>query len=219
MKKIKYVLLAILMFVTINVQAASDTCDSKELARLKELAKKIEFDYDYKLVNEKAIFSVNAMNLNSDLKVLIIDDYYSDKYKEFKDDNTTHKGTLNDFQPGERITVTIKGFVPNWCSGKTVLTKIVKLPYYNYFYDEEKCRGYENFKYCKQLIDSNITQKEFDRQFELYKKNNSGNDTPNKTASKDNSSLYLMIGGGVLAVFIIVIIVKIIIKRRKKNML
>ena len=67
MKKIWYILFIIIMLFTFNVKAADD-CDSKEFTRLKELAKKIDFDYDYKLVDGKAVFSVSAYNLNSDLE-------------------------------------------------------------------------------------------------------------------------------------------------------
>lgn len=218
MKNIKYVLLVLFLLLTFNVNAASDNCDSKEFSRLKELAKKVEFDYDYKLVNNEAVFSINAMNLNEDLKVLIIIDYYSDNYREFKDNNT-HKATLDNFTSGEKVTVTIKGFVPNWCSGKTVLTKTIRLPYYNYFYSEEKCKGNEDFKYCKILIDSKITQSDFDKQFEIYKKNKEQNDVPSEKAQTDNNNLYFMIGGGVLILIIVIVLVNAIIKRRKKNML
>ncbi len=217
MKRIKYVILIILLLLTMNVKAADD-CDSKEFARLKNLAKKIEFDYEYKLVNDKAVFSINAVNLNPELRVLIIDDYYNDKYQEFRD-NSSHTATLNNFEAGSKVIVTIKGFVPNWCSGKTVLTKTVKLPYYNYFYDEEKCSGHEDFKYCKLLIEKNITQKEFDKQYEDYLKKNEKPTEPGKEETKINWDLYLLIGGGVLIIIIIVSYVAIVKRRIKKNSL
>ena len=167
MKKIKYLLPIILLLLTLNVKA-DEKCQTSEYSRLKELAQKIEFDYDYILVDGVANFSIKAVNLNSDLKVIIIEDYYRDKYKEFKD-NSTHIATLNGFKSGERVAVTIKAFVPNWCSGTTLLTKTVKLPYYNYFYDENECKGNEDFKYCKVLLDSNITQDTFNKEFEIYR--------------------------------------------------
>ena len=214
MKKLKYVLFLLLIVLSFDVKA-EDRCDKDELARLKALANKVEFDYDYKLVDEKAVFSINAVNLNEDLKVLIIEDYLNDNYKEFKD-NSEHKATLDGFEPGERVTVTIKGYVPNWCSGKTVLTKTVKLPYYNYFYSEEKCKGYEDFKYCKQLVDGNITEKEFEKQFETYKKNKEKNETPIVEPAKDNTNMYMIIGGAVIVVVIITVVVILIIKRKRR---
>ena len=217
MKKIKYVLLILLVLLTINVKA-EEKCEKNELTRLKELAKKVEFDYDYELVNGQAVFSINAVNLNEDLKVLIIEDYYSEKYQEFKD-SSTHTATLKNFKPGEKVTVTIKAFVTNWCSGKTITTKLVKLPFYNYNYDEAKCKGHEDFKYCKLLIDKDITKEEFDKQYENYLKK--GEDTPKQEEekTKDNTQLYLIIGGVVLSTIAIGLSVRYIIKTKKKNSL
>lgn len=216
MKKVKYLILIILVLLSFNVKAAGE-CKKEEQARLKELAKKVEFDYDYKLVDDKAVFSISAINLNSDLKVLIVEDYYALKYKEFKD-NGNKKGTLDNFKSGEKVTVTIKGYVANWCSGKTVLTKTVKLPYYNYFYDAEKCKGNEDFKYCKQLIDSNITRESFDNQFAAYLKNKEAKQKEEEQKAKDNTVIYIIIGviSGILAIGATTMI---ILNVRKKNSL
>lgn len=218
MKKIRYLLLLFIVLFCINVKAV-DYCDKNEFNRLKELAKKVEFDYDYKLVDDKAVFSITAVNLNEDLKVLIIKDYYTENYRQFKDDGTG-KGTLDNFESGARVTVTIKGYVPNWCSGKTVATKSVKLPYYNYYYDEEKCKGNEDFKYCKQLIDVKISQKDFDNQLAQFIKNkNKKADTNTEDNNPDNSNLIKIIGISLAASVVIVVVVYIIMKRRKRNML
>ena len=217
MKRIKYVLLIILLLITFNVKA-EDRCDSKEYARLKELAKKVEFDYDYKIVDGKAVFSINAVNLNKDLKVIIIEDYYNEIYKEFKD-NSTHMATVNGFSEGEKVVVTLKGYVANWCSGKTLLTKTIRLPYYNTNYSEEKCKGHEDFKYCKLLVDKKITLEEFNRQYEAYLKGEGEKDKPTDDKTKDNTKLYMIIGGVVLLIAIITVVVMQIIKRRKKNQL
>lgn len=216
MKRIKYLLLFVLMLFTFNVKAVVDHCEKEELARLKELAKKVEFDYDYKLVNEKAVFSISAINLNEDLKVVIIDDYFSLNYKEFKNDGTG-KGTLDSFNSGEKVVVTIQGYVPNFCSGKTLLTKTIKLPYYNYYYDAERCNGNEDFKYCKQLISSNITKESFENEFALYLKSKETKEEEEEK-KKDNTLIYIIIGGvcGVLAIGATTMI---IINTKKKNAL
>ena len=218
MKKIKYLLLTVLCILAFDVKADEEpVCKKEEMARLKELAKKVEFDYDYKLVNDKAVFSITAVNLNDDLEVLIIDDYLSLKYQQFKDSGNG-KGTLNNFKSGERVVVTIKGYVANWCSGKTVLTKTVKLPYYNYYYDAEKCKGNEDFKYCKQLIDSNITKESFDNEFALYLKNKESKSKGEEEEKSDNSILYIIIGvvSGIVAIGAIVMIIS---NTKKKNSL
>ena len=213
MKNIKYLLLIFILFISFNVNAINN-CDSKEYTRLKELAKKVEFDYDYKVVDGYADFSIHAVNLNRDLLVLIINDYFSGDYREFKGDS---EGTLSGFNSGERVVVTIKGFVPNACSGVTVYTKTVKLPYYNRFYDEELCNGNEDFKYCKVLLDNNITQNDFTTQFDLYLKNKTSEVIEdNKQEENKNYELLYIIGGGLLIIVIISIVVTAIVKRRNK---
>jgi LPXTG-motif cell wall-anchored protein len=92
------------------------------------------------------------------------------------------------------------------------------LPYYNYFYSEEKCKGHEDFKYCKQLIDVNLTQKEFDKQFELYLKNKEKGSKTTVLDVKDNNSLVLIIGGAAV-VLIITVVVILFVKRKRKNSL
>ena len=217
MKNIKYVILALLLSITLNVKADNNTCDLKEFSRLKELAKKIEFDYEFKVVNGVGEFAIHAVNLNKDLKVMVIYDYFNDDYVEFKG---TSEATVGGFIPGERIAISINGFVANPCSGETVLTKSIKLPYYNIFYDRDRCQGNEDFKYCKELIDNSITQEEFNQQFELYLKNKEAPvKEEEKVEAKDNTTLYLIIGGIVLALAIISILVINIIKRRNKNKL
>ena len=219
MKKIRYTLFVLKMLFALNVEA-EDHCDSKELARVKEIAKKVEFDYDYKMEDGKAVFSITAMNLNSDIKVLIIDNYYNQVYKEFKNQGN-NKGTLNNFKEGERVTVTINAYVPNWCSGKKVLTKTIKLPYYNYYYSEEKCKGYEDFKYCKQLVDSKITEENFEKQLKAYINNKQKSVEVKKEEEESSTLKYVIIGvvSLIVAIGAVVLIVNNISRIRKKNSL
>ncbi len=214
MKKLRYLLFFVLLLFSFNVKAAE--CDSKEFTRLKDLAKKIEFDYDYKLVNDNAVFSINAVNLNSDLRALIIDDYYNNKYKEFKGST---EATLNGFRSGEKVIVTIKAFVPNACSGETVLTKTLKMPYYNIFYEEDFCMENDDFKYCKKLLNTNVSESEYNRQREKYLKDKEQEQPPIVEPTKDNTLLYIIIVGVVLVIVISTLLIMSIVKRRKRNRL
>ena len=217
MKKVKYLLLILLVFLAVNVKAESK-CEKTELTRLKELAKKVEFDYDYTLNNDQVSFSITAVNLNSELKVMIVEDYYLDKYKEFKN-SSTHTATLDGFKSGEKVVITTYAFVPNSCSGTTVSTKTIKLPYYNYFYSEEKCKGNEDFKYCKLLINNNVSQEEFNIQYELYLKAKEENNTQEVVPPTNSWRLLIIISSIILVLIVLVIITMVIVRRRKKNSL
>lgn len=216
MRKIKCVLLVVLVLLTMNVKAA-EKCEKKELTRLKELAKKIEFDYDYKLVDGIADFSITAYNLNEDLEVLIIEDYFLDKYQKFND-NSTHTATLNGFNSGDKVLVTIKGYVANWCSGETVLTKTIKLPYYNYYYDEMKCASTPDFKYCKLLIDSNINETQFNTQYNAYLKAKTVRNEE-KIAKESNWTLLIIIGSIVGILMVLVVVTMLIVRKKRRSSL
>ena len=216
MKKVKLLLFILLIMLTVNVKAASG-CESSELKRLKELAKIVDFDYDYKVINEQANFSIKAVNLNSDLKVMIIEDYYLDKYREFKD-NSSHSATLDGFNSGDKVVITIKGFVNNACSGTTVLTKTIKLPYYNMYYSEKVCKGFEDFKYCKELIDSNISEETFYEEFEKYFEAKEIKE-PEKVSTNNTWKLLIIICSIVVVIAILVGMMMIIARRKRKNSL
>lgn len=216
--KLRYLLFVLLMFFTINVKA-EDKCERKELNRLRELARKVEFDYDYKMIDDIAVFSLKAVNLNSDLKVMIVEDFYMDKYKEFKD-NDTHMASIDGFTSGDKVAVTIIGYVPNMCSGEILLTKTIKIPYYNYFYNNDNCEGNEDFKYCKLLVDTNLSQKTFDNQYTAYlmEKNTVKENNEIQVIEKDFRVLKI-INAIAASIGILALIAIVVIKRIRRNSL
>ena len=216
MKNIKTIILVVILFLAVNVKA-DNMCDSKELSRLKELAKKVEFDYGYEVKDDNAEFYIHAVNLNEDLRVLIVKDYFNDDSREFEGER---EATLNGFKSGEKVVITIRGFVANSCSGEVVLTKTIKLPYYNIFYNKDQCTGNEDFKFCKELIDVNLSKEEYHRQFKLYLENKAAqHKIEQEEQEDDNTQLYIMIGAGVVILSIIVVMIIILLRQRKKNKL
>lgn len=220
-----FVLLLMILSMGIIVKADDDTCTKEELTRLKELAKKVEINYDYVLKEAKQngevikypdYFTLTATNLNSDLKVMIIENYYEGKYKEFTNGLAT-EATLKPFNEGEKVTVTIKAFVPNKCSGRTILSKVVKIPYYNRFSEEDICKEYPDFKYCSELTETTITLDKFNTEINKYI--NSLN-VEEETEKPNNSwTLLIIIGGVIVGLGLIFVITLIVIRVRKKNSL
>ncbi|MBQ6816817.1 MAG: hypothetical protein IJO27_00125, partial [Bacilli bacterium] len=143
-KKILFIIICISTFI--NVDAV---CDSQRLNELKNKASKIEFIYDYtKNSNSEINFKITAVNLDEEIKTLIIKDYYMDDYREFKY-NKNKQSSLSGFKSGERVKVTFKAYTTDECSGKTVYSKTVSLPYYNNYYNSSQCKQYPKFKYCE----------------------------------------------------------------------
>ncbi len=222
MKKIFYILLVIISIFMVNVKADDDIyqCEKEEKQRLKDLASKLEYTYDYrKDENDVINFSITISNMNEDLKILITDNLANGN-KEFKY-NDTKKSTLSGFSSGQKVNLAINGFVVNWCSGVTIATKQIKLPYYNYNYDEEFCKDNSDFKYCKQLLDTKITQEEYDSALKKYLSSKEKGEEPTKIEDKEESNwnLLIIIGSIVGVLIIIVTVGMIVIKRRRKSAL
>ena len=200
---------------------ADRVCEREEKQRLKNLASKVEFTYGYDLeklvVNgrevENANFYITATNLNSDLKVTIMDDYFMDIYQEFKDGDNK-EATLRGFKTGEKVVVTIYGFVPNACSGEEILKKVIRLPYYNTLKDDPKCEEYPDFKYCSDLLDESIKKDTFDAELKRYiaKEQKENPDI----IDENNSHLLVIIVSIVSGCIVVGTIIMYVIYRRKK---
>lgn len=228
MKYIKLLLLLTLFFcINIEVNAA---CDPNVLKDLKEIAKKVEFSYDYTVRTETnsdegtfiiVDFDIMAVNLNENIKTLIIDDYYMDDYKEFKY-NKSKQYTLKGFSSGEKVNVTFKAWVNNECAGETVYTKTISLPYYNTFRDREECILYPDFKYCKdEIVNSLISNNMFMNEFEKYLNNDKNDEVIEenpKTEKNYSEYIGLAIIVIIIAMAIMLIVLKIVKERKKKEL-
>ena len=213
----KYCLLLIIMMLSLNVKAITlEKCTTEKMNRLKEIADKIEFNYTFNKNSKNGYgyfdFTINATNLNKEIKALIIQDFYSMNYKEFKNDGKGN-GSIKGFLEGENVSITLKAFTADECSTKTVTVKQVKLPYYNQFYDEEFCLTNPNFKYCSELTPSKVTKDMYDREMKKYIEENSNTKT---NEDKNNNNIWLFVGIGA-GVVLIGSVVAFILIRRKKN--
>lgn len=211
---IKKVIIVCLMFFAINVNAK---CDSNELARLKNLAQKVEFTYQHKLENKNIYFDITASNLHEDIKVLIIDDYYMDDYREFKySSNGMYK--LSNFANDEKVVITFKAFVPNECSGQTVYTKTVDLPFYNIYKTRSECNSNPEFKYCQEFLDNYISESTFESEFKKYISGNE--DVDNDIEPKEKEFNFRIIVYAVIIIFCVILGIYgicLIIKNKKAN--
>lgn len=162
-----------LSILQINVKA--ETCSNDEFNRLRNLADKVEFTYDYELIESEIdlekypFFTITAINLNKQLKVMIEDNYLLGKYKEFVD-NGNGVGSIDNFDAGSKVTVTIRAYVDNDCSGRLLKTVTINIPFLNiqYYNNRDVCNEYPGFKYCKPFLDKKIDDYQFFQEFQKY---------------------------------------------------
>lgn len=239
MKNKIFILVGMVLFLlNINVYAAG-TCESSELTRLRKLAEKVEFTYDYEVkeiktpggnVNKYLDYSITAVNLNPDLQVAVMEDYYSNKFIEFKGDSEG-KATLRNFIEGDKVEIKIYAYVENACSGKKITTKTIKLPYYNKYHDSEIChaaRDYDyclekyykeycdemqNFKYCQEMIDEAVSEEKFNSKIKEFSNGKVPHYHHYKYIESNNNWKYVIIG----VVVLLIVLCFIIIKRKKSQ--
>ncbi len=212
-------------FIVENVDA--DTCTTKELNTLKQLAYNINFSYELHddTYNEdhKYYFDVYATNLSNDFYIRISNGLYFD-YSD------TDNGNLLIPQLAEGRTYSFEIYTSNntKCEGTKLMTKKVELPYYNDYSQRAECKGIENFDLCQPYYGGYIESEEFFlEQVEKYKQTLKTNDNKedNSTGSFITNLINFYVDNLAIAIpmtvilllLIIILIVKLILNRRKSK--
>ena len=212
MKKIIYAFCLFLIYFSYLNVFAIDKCTSSEMARLKELANNVKFNYNHKfeMVDEEyheiwSSYNFEILNFNNDLKI----------YVNGKDDLIDINTFKNrDFSSGE-VVFYIYSYTNNLCTDELLKKVQIDLPLYNeyYYFNKDKCSEYPEFKFCKEFMNiSDYNFEEIDKEFQEYIKK----EDKNNFINKDNYKLYFIIGGFSL-VLIIGVSILIIIKKKGKN--
>ena len=185
----KKILCLILLLFAINVKAVDkDECDKNELKRLKEIASKLVYTYEFD--EEKDKFSIIVDNITSEIRPLVIYSWDLLEYDEFKP-NSSGTAKLTGFKPGSKVKITTKANVNNACSAKDVATKTVTLPYINPFINTEECKKNPEFRYCiDKLTNVNISKKTFQDEYARYIKEKEKG-TP--TTVINNTKIYIIL--------------------------
>ena len=185
----KKILCLILLLFAINVKAVDkDECDKNELKRLKEIASKLVYTYEFD--EEKDKFSIIVDNITSEIRPLVIYSWDLLEYDEFKP-NSSGTAKLTGFKPGSKVKITTKAYVNNACSAKDVATKTVTLPYINPLINTEECKKNPEFRYCiDKLTNVNISKKTFQDEYARYIKEKEKG-TP--TTVINNTKIYIIL--------------------------
>ncbi len=210
MKYIKFITVILLTLFFITVNAAE--CDQKELKQLQADAKKLEFVYEpYESEEDGLRFKITIYNLNKDIVALVERDIYSLDFDEFKK-NSDGSYYRDGYQEGETVKITVRSYTRDACSFEKLLTKNIKLPYHNIYYNSEDCKENPDFKYCQnEYVSSHVKDVAFQRELEAYKKANQ----VEEPKEESNSLMFIIIA--VVAVIVIVIVTLIIVKVIKKK--
>lgn len=211
MKRFKYIIILILLFLLPNNVNAS--CSSSEKARLKKIMSNINVSYDYQMLQDNAIFSIKFSNLHPEL---YFKDPFGNAYRTY--DLNNNEIVLDNYTDGKSYLFTFYGV--GTCAGENIGNLYVTTPTYNPFYKLGVCENAKEFELCQKWVSHSLSRDEFVKKVNEYKDKNGiiDNTEVNKKISVVDLAigfikmygLYILIG-----IIVIIIIVKFI--RYKKD--
>ncbi len=165
MKRImKILLLFILTVIPVNIHALY-ACPYETASRLKSLASNITTSYDYEIVGEDALFTIQFANFYKDL---IIRDVTNNVLYEPDTSKDMSELTLNGFQDGQTYQFEVYTGVTD-CTEEVLFVIYVNLPTYNPYYQESVCSDVPDYQLCQKWSNHGLSKEEFISQVNRYK--------------------------------------------------
>lgn len=209
MRNIKYLVFTLFLFVFLCFDVSAATCDSNDIARLKEIAKNVTVTYEYDRESSDlgsfGLYLVTVSGLTEEIYG-IVDLGSEQKGFFYTDDNsgvvekhfTNGSNKLNIYSTDcQEVIRTIK----------------VELPYYNDFSTYEQCDGIsgDELYVCNEFLDKQISYSTFENEIKKYKNN------LKEEVKKTNvySKWFLVIG----IVVVLVVLICIGVRKIKNNKL
>ena len=164
------------------------------------------------------VFKVSATNLTDNVYVLVKNSL-DDKVENLS--NQTGKTFINFYNHMNLVTLTYEIYTANStaCPGEKLMTGYLTLPKANPYANITMCENSDS-EYCKQYVDHEITQEEFDKYTKSlvteHDKEMKQKEDEEKAAAKKNKKIkkILIISGCVLGAGLIATTVVVVVKRR-----
>ena len=173
MKKKIILVLFILLFCKTKAYALSyGGCDVNDVARMKQLVNNVNISYNYRIVNNEALFDVTLSNVTWDMYV-----------------HNSYTNRVYYTNPsGEIIIYGIKDKKDsfrfysnrNECRGILLGTKYLTFPIYNKFFTNDICKDMIGFSYCNKWVPKEYTYSEVESAIKKYKESIDDDSKPTK---------------------------------------
>lgn len=159
MKKILWLIFLFLLIPTKNIHAK---CMYSDIAEMKKISANINYSYEYKIVDDVALFDITLTNLTKD--IYFVDSNTGKTYK-----NKTGEIVLKNYNSGENI---VYNFYPNDtdCMDTVLYTIRITLPKYNEYYNNPICVGASEYSLCQKWSSHNLDYNTFINKVNEYKK-------------------------------------------------
>ena len=137
-------------------------------------------------------------------------------------DNQYINTTSGPIDGGTNVKISYYTSDNSTCPNEFLKTETLNLPVYNEYWNDELCKGIEDFKYCSKFISNKITYEGFKKNVLKYK--NSINESEEIIENKENKNegflqknLIIIITISILLILFLSIIVVIFKKKGRKN--
>lgn len=176
------ILIFLLLFIIIPFKVNAE-CSEEEKIRISKLANNITSSIEYN--EETNSFTVTFLNLTGGF--LIEDDNTKLNYQSDFELN------INDLKSGNHK---FNIYDISGCYQNEVLTKNIKIPFYNQYYNSKECNDFQEYTYCSKWLQDNITYNTWKKKVDSYKKNVVEEESEiieeNKKSILDNISDFLL---------------------------
>ena len=154
----KYIKIMFILFswpIIINAKE----CDWSEISAKKNLARNINWIYEYYLKNNSMYFDITATNIYEDLYIKDTSNGKTYNSKEI---------TLRAIPDNKKISFEIYSRTCN----EIISTKDIVLPAYNRYYGTSYCEGISEFSLCRKwgILSSSTTEEVLKKQTDEYRK-------------------------------------------------
>ena len=210
--KNKYLIFAIILAFLFISPVYAETCDKEEIDRLKSLAEHVDVSYavmdtftityyDEDPITYKDKYKIQLSNLTNEI-------YGSIKINSYPQKITFEKPILEQVSPG---SVDIE--IYSSACEKKLKTISLSLPYYNYNYNEEDCKGLD-IDVCQEWTLNNISSKKYHEELEKAKQ---GENKIRETLTDilNNNMTYIIVGV-ITALIILITTISVINKKRRE---
>ena len=176
MREYKLFIMLILLIILFPIKTNALVCSNQDMVKLKSMAQNITTNYDYKEENNNVTFNITFSNLSPDLYLVDVTNK-----KNYYYNNT--EMTYNGYKSGESYKFKVYS-TNSLCDTSVLYTVYVTLPYFNSYYNNELCKGIEEYELCQKWSSVNISYNEFKNKVDKYKEvieeENNENNTDNE---------------------------------------
>lgn len=135
-------------------------CTASEQAEISAFSANVTIDYEITMASDGPVFYITLTNLTEDM--ILIDKKNLKSYQNFK-------------PTGSELTIRTTGsgdydidIYSKKCKSR-ITTKTVRLPRYNYFYDDPLCEGLSSYKQCQRWSGYNESRETFESDIQKIK--------------------------------------------------